>query len=67
MLDPSDLLLVGLGLAFAVSIGAHYTGACMGMAYAGGAIHRGPALALMAVLAFAGAAIASGHVVANVG
>ena len=56
-----------LGLAFAVSIGAHYTGACMGMAYAGGAIRRGPALLTMAVLAFAGAALASGHVVSKVG
>ena len=67
MIDVADLILVALGLAFAVSIGAHYTGACMGMAYAGGAIRRGPALAVMAVLAFAGAAIASGHVVNKVG
>jgi inorganic phosphate transporter, PiT family len=67
MFDLADLILVTLGLAFAVSIGAHYTGACMGMAYAGGAIRRGPALAIMAALAFAGAAIASGHVVTKVG
>ncbi|HXQ94801.1 MAG TPA: inorganic phosphate transporter [Thermoplasmata archaeon] len=67
MWDVGDLVLAALGLAFAVSIGAHYTGACMGMAYAGGAIRRGPALAVMAVLAFAGAAIASGHVVTKVG
>jgi inorganic phosphate transporter, PiT family len=66
-LGPADVVLVALGLAFAISIGAHYTGACMGMAYAGGAIRRGPALAIMAVLAFAGAAIASGHVVTKVG
>ena len=50
-----------------MSIGAHYTGACMGMAYAAGAIRRGPALASMAILAFAGAALASGQVVSNVG
>lgn len=61
------VVLVGLGLAFAVSIGAHYTGACMGMAYAGGAIRRGPALALVAVLALVGATLASGRVVANIG
>jgi PiT family inorganic phosphate transporter len=67
MFNAADLLLVALGLAFAVSIGAHYTGACMGMAYAGGAIRRGPALVVMAILAFAGAAIASGHVVTKVG
>jgi inorganic phosphate transporter, PiT family len=67
VLGLADAILVVLGLAFAVSIGAHYTGACMGMAYAGGAIRRGPALGVMAVLAFAGAAIASGHVVTKVG
>lgn len=61
------VVVAGLGLAFAVSIGAHYTGACMGMAYAGGALSRRAALALMAVLAFLGAAFASGRVVANIG
>lgn len=50
-----------------MSIGAHYTGACMGMAYAGGALRRRTALGLMAALAFVGAALASGSVVANVG
>ena len=64
---PAALLLVLLALAFAWSIGAHYTGACMGMAYALGAVRKTPALLGMAVLTFAGAAFASGRVVENVG
>jgi PiT family inorganic phosphate transporter len=60
-------LLVVLAFAFAVSIGAHYTGACMGMPYAAGAIRPGPALLLMAVLALAGAALASERVESTVG
>lgn len=60
-------VLVGLAFAFAVSIGAHYTGACMGMPYAAGAIRVGPALALMAVLALVGAAVASEGVETTVG
>lgn len=67
IVDVAAWLLVGAGLAFAVSIGAHYTGACMGMAYAAGAIRRTPALLVMAGLAFAGATLASGRVVANLG
>jgi len=66
-IGPDALLLVGLALAFAWSIGAHYSGACMGMAYAAGAISRRNALAWMAVLTFVGAAVASGRVVENVG
>jgi PiT family inorganic phosphate transporter len=61
-LTASAALLVGVSLAFAVSMGAHYTGACMGMPYAGGAIRAWPALLLMAPLAFAGAALASQRV-----
>ena len=64
---PADLLLVAAALAFAWSIGAHYTGACMGMAYASGAIPRARALLLMAVLTAIGAAVASGKVVGNIG
>jgi phosphate/sulfate permease len=52
-------LVAAVALAFAWSMGAHYTGACMGMAYASGSIRLWPALALMAVLAWAGAALAS--------
>ena len=31
-------LLIAAAFAFAFSMGAHYTGACMGMPYAAGAI-----------------------------
>lgn len=60
-------ILVLVVLAFAWSIGAHYTGACMGMPFGSGSIKLGPALALMAVLAFLGATFASHRVEATVG
>jgi PiT family inorganic phosphate transporter len=60
-------LLVAVAFGFAVSIGAHYTGACMGMPYAAGAIRAIPALLLMAPLAFVGAALASHGVETTVG
>ncbi len=60
-------LLIAAALAFAVSIGAHYTGACMGMPYAAGAIRSGSALLLMAPLALLGATFASGGVETTVG
>lgn len=62
-----ELLLVVVAVGFAVSIGAHYTGACMGMPYAAGAIRPGRALLLMAPLAFLGAALASARVETTVG
>ena len=61
------LLLVGLAFSFAWSIGSHYTGACMGMPYALGAVSARTALALMAPLALLGAALASGKVATTVG
>jgi inorganic phosphate transporter, PiT family len=64
---PADLLLIVAALAFAWSIGAHYTGACMGMAYSSGAIRRDRALLSMALLTAVGAAVASGKVVGNIG
>jgi PiT family inorganic phosphate transporter len=60
-------LLVVLAFSFAWSIGSHYTGACMGMPYALGAIRARAALALMAPLALAGAVLASGKVAHTVG
>jgi inorganic phosphate transporter, PiT family len=60
-------LLIGAAFAFAFSIGAHYTGACMGMPYAAGAIRPGQALLLMAPLTLLGAIFASGAVEATVG
>ncbi len=67
MLPLVVLLLAAVAFAFAVSIGAHYTGACMGMSFAAGAIRLGPALALMAPLALVGALVASGSVEETVG
>lgn len=48
-----------MAVGFAVSIGAHYTGACMGMPFALAALSARRAALLMAPLAFAGAALAS--------
>src|SRR5260221_12805706 len=61
------VLLVALAFAFAWSIGSHYTGACMGMPYALGAISARAALLLMAPLALLGAWLASGKVATTVG
>lgn len=63
----SEVVLVGVALAFAWSLGAHYTGACVGMATAGRALSGRSALWLMAPFAFAGAALASGAVERTVG
>jgi PiT family inorganic phosphate transporter len=63
----ADLILVALALGFAASIGAHYTGACMGMPHALGLVSARRALLLMAPLAFLGAALASHAVEARVG
>ena len=63
----STALLILLVLAFAWSMGAHYTGACMGMPHASGSIRLWPALWLMAPLALLGAALASHRVEVTVG
>jgi PiT family inorganic phosphate transporter len=60
-------LLVVLALGFAWSIGAHYTGAVMGMPHALRAIGAWQALVLMAPLAFLGAAFLSHAVEKRVG
>ena len=60
-------LLIVLAVAFAWSIGAHYTGAVMGMPHALRAIGAWQALLLMAPLAFLGAAFASHAVEHRVG
>ncbi len=61
------LVLVLAVLAFSWSIGAHYTGACMGMPYGSGSIGLWPALVTMAILAFFGAFLASHRVEMTVG
>ncbi|MGH7919390.1 MAG: inorganic phosphate transporter, partial [Candidatus Dormibacteraceae bacterium] len=53
------IVLLIVALAFAWSMGAHYTGACMGMPRALGALSAWQALAIMAPLALVGAALAS--------
>jgi PiT family inorganic phosphate transporter len=59
--------LVVTAFAFAFSMGAHYTGACMGMSYATRAIRPLPALLLMAPLTFVGAVFAGPRVETTVG
>ena len=61
------VVLIVLAFSFAWSIGSHYTGACMGMPYALGAVSARTALLLMAPLALAGAVLASGKVATTVG
>jgi PiT family inorganic phosphate transporter len=60
-------LLIALAIGFAWSIGAHYTGAVMGMPHALRAIGAWQALLLMAPLAFVGATFASHAVEKRVG
>src|SRR5246127_4502497 len=60
-------LLIILAIGFAWSIGAHYTGAVMGMPHALRAIGAWQALLLMAPLAFLGATFASHEVEKRVG
>ncbi|HEU4677003.1 MAG TPA: inorganic phosphate transporter [Motilibacteraceae bacterium] len=61
------VLLVVLAVAFAYSMGAHYTGACMGMPHALGAVSATRALLVMAPLTLLGAALASHKVEVTVG
>src|SRR5205807_10264464 len=60
-------LLIVLAIGFAWSIGAHYTGAVMGMPHALRAIGAWQALLVMAPLAFLGATFASHAVERRVG
>lgn len=66
-MSAADLVLVAVALAFAWSMGAHYTGACMGMPYATRSIGLRAALWLMAPLTLVGAAFLSGKVLVNIG
>ncbi|HZU91382.1 MAG TPA: anion permease [Stellaceae bacterium] len=64
---PAEIVLVVVALAFAWSMGAHYTGACMGMPYATGSIGLRAALWVMAPLTLLGAAVFSHRVLVNIG
>jgi PiT family inorganic phosphate transporter len=61
------VLLFVVVVAFAWNLGAHYTGAVMGMPYAAGAIALRPALVLIGVFTILGATFASGGVEETVG
>ncbi|MGH2410085.1 MAG: inorganic phosphate transporter, partial [Chloroflexota bacterium] len=61
------VILVAVSLAFAWSMGAHYTGAVMGMPYAARAIRLWPALGAIALLTVIGATLASHGVQQTVG
>ena len=60
-------LLLVVVLAFAWNLGAHYTGAVMGMPFAAHAIAEWPALLLIGALTILGATFASGRVETTVG
>ena len=66
-MTAANVLLVIVALAFAWSMGAHYTGACMGMPHATGSIRLWPALLVMAPLTLIGAAFLSHRVLENIG
>ena len=66
-MSAANLILVILALAFAWSMGAHYTGACMGMPHATRSIRLWPALVTMAVFVLIGASFLSHRVLATVG
>jgi PiT family inorganic phosphate transporter len=59
--------LVAVVVLFAWNLGAHYTGATMGMPYAAGVVSVRPALVVVAVFSLLGAAFASGGVEQTVG
>jgi inorganic phosphate transporter, PiT family len=60
-------VLIVLSLAFAWSMGAHYTGAVMGMPYASRSIRLRPALVTMSVFTVVGATLGSHGVQITVG
>lgn len=62
-----EAILLAVVLLFAWNLGAHYTGATMGMAYASRSVSLWPALAIVAVLSLLGAIFASGRVEQTVG
>ncbi|HJU12298.1 MAG TPA: inorganic phosphate transporter [Candidatus Binataceae bacterium] len=66
-MSAGSLVLAILAFGFAWSMGAHYTGACMGMPYATRSIRLWPALAVMAVFVLIGASFLSCRVLATVG
>ncbi|HKI58559.1 MAG TPA: inorganic phosphate transporter [Trueperaceae bacterium] len=66
-MNAGDIVLLLVVLAFAWNLGAHYTGATMGMPYAARSASLWPALTIVAVFAFIGASTVSGRVEETVG
>lgn len=66
-MSVSELVLLLAVLGFAWNLGAHYTGATMGMPYAARSVGLWPALAIVAVFALIGATTISGRVEETVG
>ena len=64
---PEEVVLLAVVVIFAWNLGAHYTGATMGMPYASRSIALWPSLAVVAVFALLGATFASGRVEETVG
>ncbi|MHB8492892.1 MAG: inorganic phosphate transporter, partial [Solirubrobacteraceae bacterium] len=62
-----EIVLLVVVLLFAWNLGAHYTGATMGMPYASRSVALWPALALVALFSLLGATLASGGVEQTVG
>jgi inorganic phosphate transporter, PiT family len=62
-----EVVLLAVVVAFAWNLGAHYTGATMGMPYASRSVALWPALAIVALFALLGATFASGKVENTVG
>jgi len=65
--NAAVVILVALSLAFAWSMGAHYTGAVMGMPYASKSIALWPALVSLSAMTLVGATLASHGVQQTVG
>lgn len=62
-----EIALLAVVLAFAWNLGAHYTGATMGMPFAARSVSLWPALAIVASFALLGASTISGRVEETVG
>ena len=65
--SAAEAVLVAVVVLFAWNLGAHYTGATMGMPYASGSLSLWPSLAVVGVCSLLGATFASGRVQKTVG
>jgi inorganic phosphate transporter, PiT family len=65
--SAQEIVLLAVVGVFAWNLGAHYTGATMGMPYASRSVALWPALAVVATFSLLGATLASGRVEQTVG